>query len=320
MKLIVSLTSPFARKIRVILAEKGLPCDLQVDIPWLAETNVPDYNPLGKVPVLVDKNLSVHESLAICEYVAELAPEAKLWPEDRALRARGRAICAEMASSFGALRSEMSANIRGRSAVPRVPSAEAQRDIERVFDIWRASLATSPGAFLLGDFGIADAMYYPVLTRFRTYGVPLPAEVARWAASMEAHPSVVALVRQLQQDHVHMAVDWAAARGALAALADGSAAGGPGVLPGSYEEGAFTGVLRQPRSQADLVEHSLGGLRHDRIGLGAQGVDDGIALPLDELAVLLRHLQVGVGAEDLVAEVALEAVHDREHRDQRGAA
>lgn len=183
----------------LVLHHSGLPfktheIGLFVEPDW--RDQVLAFSGAGKVPVLVDKNLSIHESLAICEYVAELAPEARLWPEDRALRARGRAICAEMASSFSALRHEMNANIRGRSAVPRVPSADAQRDIDRVFDIWRASLATSPGAFLLGDFGIADAMYYPVLTRFRTYGVPLPAEVEPWAASMEAHPSVVALVAE----------------------------------------------------------------------------------------------------------------------------
>ena len=189
----------------LVLHHSGLPfktheIGLFVEPDW--QDQVLAFSGAGKVPVLVDKNLSVHESLAICEYVAELAPDARLWPEDRALRARGRAICAEMASSFGALRNEMNANIRGRSTVPRVPSAEAQRDIDRVFDIWRASLATSPGSFLLGEFGIADAMYYPVLTRFRTYGVPLPADVARWAASMEAHPSVVALVAEAQNSVV----------------------------------------------------------------------------------------------------------------------
>ncbi len=178
------------------LHHSGLPfktheIGLFVEPDW--QDQVFSFSGAGKVPVLVDKNLSVHESLAICEYIAELAPEAKLWPEDRALRARGRAISAEMHSGFGSLRNEMNANIRGRSAVPRTPSAEARRDIDRVFEIWRASLATSPGQFLLGDFSIADAMYYPVLTRFRTYGVPLPADVAGWAASMEAHPSVVAL-------------------------------------------------------------------------------------------------------------------------------
>ena len=83
MKLIVSLTSPFARKIRVILAEKGLPCDLQVDIPWLAETNVPDYNPLGKVPVLVADDGEVwFDSPVIAEYLETLGGPALL-PADR---------------------------------------------------------------------------------------------------------------------------------------------------------------------------------------------------------------------------------------------
>jgi glutathione S-transferase len=183
----------------LVLHHSGLPFKtheirLFVEPGWQDE--VQSFSGAGKVPVLVDKNLSVHESLAICEYVAELAPSAGLWPEDRALRARGRAISSEMATSFGNLRSEMPANIRGRVAASRTPSPAAQRDIDRVFDIWRASLATSPGPFLLGDFSIADAMYYPVLTRFRTYGVPLPAEVAAWAERLEAHPAVEALVAE----------------------------------------------------------------------------------------------------------------------------
>ena len=154
------------------------------------------FSGAGKVPVLVDKSLSVHESLAICEYVAELHPEAALWPAERALRARGRAISAEMCSSFAALREEMPTNLRGRVSSPRTPTEAAQRDIERVFDIWRASLATTTGSFLLGQFSIADIMYFPVLTRFRTYWVALPAEVQAWADSLWAHPSVVALLAE----------------------------------------------------------------------------------------------------------------------------
>jgi len=152
------------------------------------------FSGAGQVPVLVDGSLSVHESLAICEYVAELAPAAQLWPGDRALRARGRAIAAEMHSGFSALRNSMDCNLRGRARVtPRSPQVDA--DIARVLDIWRASLSSNGGPFLLGDFSIADCMYFPVATRFRTYGVPLPADAQAYSAALFALP----FVKELEQ-------------------------------------------------------------------------------------------------------------------------
>lgn len=130
------------------------------------------FSGAGQVPILVDGALSVHESLAICEYVAELAPAARLWPEDRQLRARGRAIACEMHSGFSSLRAAMSMNLRATARyTPKSPAIDA--NIARVLDIWQASLSTN-GPFLLGDFSIADCMFFPVASRFRTYGVQLP--------------------------------------------------------------------------------------------------------------------------------------------------
>lgn len=155
------------------------------------------FSGAGKVPVLVDGSLSIHESLAICEYVAELAPAAKLWPEDAQLRARGRAIACEMHSGFSALRQTMSTNLRARS--PRTPrSPEVDADIARVLDIFRASLSTAKGRFLLGDFSIADCMFFPVVTRFRTYGVPLPADAAAYSAALFELPFVQELEKLAQ--------------------------------------------------------------------------------------------------------------------------
>jgi len=146
------------------------------------------------VPVLVDGSLSVHESLAICEYVAERYPAAALWPEDAGLRARGRAISCEMLSSFSALRTAMPCNLRGRAArTPRSPEIDA--DVARVLDIWEASLVSGGGPYLLGGFSIADCMYLPVALRFRTYGVALPDAAARYSAALLASPPAVALER-----------------------------------------------------------------------------------------------------------------------------
>ena len=152
------------------------------------------FSGAGKVPVLVDGSLSVHESLAICEYVAELAPHARLWPEDLKLRARGRAIACEMHSGFAALRQALPMNLRSRSrSTPGGPAIE--QDISRVLDIWQASLATAPGPFLLGEFSIADCMFFPVAARFRTYGVALQDFAAAYSTKLFELP----FVRELEE-------------------------------------------------------------------------------------------------------------------------
>lgn len=157
------------------------------------------FSGAGKVPVLVDESLSVHESLAICEYVAELAPEARLWPNDVKLRARGRAIACEMLSGFTALRGALPVNLRGRTTPP-VLNDVVQRDIDRVLSIWEASLTASPGdgPFLFGQFSIADCMYLPVATRFRTYGITLPEFAQRYSDALFATPCVRELERLAQ--------------------------------------------------------------------------------------------------------------------------
>lgn len=148
------------------------------------------FSGAGKVPILVDGSLSIHESLAICEYVAELAPAAELWPTDAKLRARGRAIACEMHSGFVAMRRVMNCNLRGRAQRrPHAPDVDA--DVVRVFDIWQASLSTATdGPFLLGKFSIADCMYFPVVSRFRTYQVELPELLQRYSDAMFALPYV----------------------------------------------------------------------------------------------------------------------------------
>ncbi|HET9955630.1 MAG TPA: glutathione S-transferase [Polyangiaceae bacterium] len=147
------------------------------------------FSGAGKVPILIDGALSIHESLAICEYLSELHPAAKLWPGDPQLRARGRAISCEMLSSFQALRSAMNCNLRGRAKqTPR--SAAIDADVRRVLEIWDASLQSSGGPFLFGEFSIADCMYFPVATRFRTYGVELPEFARGYSRALFELPAV----------------------------------------------------------------------------------------------------------------------------------
>jgi len=174
------------------LKHAGLPfrahdVGLKTEDGW--KDRILSFSGAGQVPILVDGSLSIHESLAICEYVAELQPAARLWPDDAKLRARGRAIACEMHAGFGHLRGVMSTNLRARAkTTPR--DAQVDADIARVFDIWRASLSSNGGPFLLGDFSIADCMYFPVASRFRTYGVALPADAEAYSAALFALPFV----------------------------------------------------------------------------------------------------------------------------------
>jgi glutathione S-transferase len=173
------------------LAHSGLPFEERV--VWLdqADTraNIAAASPGGRVPALHDGALVVWESLAICEYVAELAPAAALWPVDRARRAHARAIANEMHAGFAALRRDMSMDILAkRFGVGHTP--EALADARRIQTIWRDALVASDGPFLFGAFTIADAMYAPVTTRFTTYGVDLDATCRGYVDAIAALPAM----------------------------------------------------------------------------------------------------------------------------------
>ncbi|HEY0250852.1 MAG TPA: glutathione S-transferase family protein [Kofleriaceae bacterium] len=146
-------------------------------------------SPSGRVPVLYDDDLVVFDSLAICEYVAELYPAAGLWPDDRATRARARSVAAEMHSGFPALRNEMSMDLAA-DLPHRGRTSESLADIVRVQEVWSTTLATSGGPYLFGAFTIADAMYAPVVTRFKTYGVELSPINQRYCDKMLAMPAM----------------------------------------------------------------------------------------------------------------------------------
>src|SRR3954466_11365804 len=141
----------------------------------------------GKVPVLVDGDVTVWDSLAIIEYVAERFPEAKLWPEDRAGRAHARSISAEMHSGFAALRNECGMNLH-RPVGAKPLSENALADIARIQQIWSDCRARygKTGPYLFGPFSAADAMYAPVVHRFRTYAVDVASPVRDYMATMAA--------------------------------------------------------------------------------------------------------------------------------------
>ncbi len=151
------------------------------------------YSPSGKVPCLIEgegsDRLLIWDSLAICEYFAERAPF--LWPDDRALRAEARSVSAEMHSGFLPLRQNLSMDIRA-SKPGRAIAPEVVADIARIVAIWESCRRrfAARGPFLFGAFSIADAMYAPVVWRFVTYGVSLPAASQDWLEAMLALPAM----------------------------------------------------------------------------------------------------------------------------------
>lgn len=151
-------------------------------------------SPTGKVPYLVHyrdgREVRVWEALAIGEYIAEAFPERRLWPADAAARAYARSISAEMHAGFRPLREYLSMELLERRPNPNHPQANA--DIARVEGMWREARETwgksGGGPFLFGHWTIADAMYAPVVTRFRTYGVRLGATGAAYMDAVLADP------------------------------------------------------------------------------------------------------------------------------------
>jgi glutathione S-transferase len=145
-------------------------------------SQVSKHSPAGKVPVLHHGKITVWDSLAILEYLAETFPEKNLWPKTKAARAYARSICSEMHSGFNALRSTCPMNLRRpKKSVPMSDAVKA--DIVRIERIWKECRKTygKDGTFLFGKFTIADAMFLPVATRFDTYGISISKESREYA-------------------------------------------------------------------------------------------------------------------------------------------
>jgi glutathione S-transferase len=158
------------------MKEAGIEFDehrILLDTPTMAK-EIAEYSDAGKVPILQLGDVTVWDSLAIAETVAERWPEKKLWPEDPGERAHARAISAEMHSGFAHLRNCMPMNCRAMGRKVHI-SDELGDDINRIMDIWAECHKHygDRGGWLFGDFSVADAMYAPVVLRLRTYGINL---------------------------------------------------------------------------------------------------------------------------------------------------
>ena len=153
------------------------------------------YSKAGRVPILKiaegGREALVWDSLAICETLAERHPEARLWPADPLVRAEARSYAAEMHSGFPDVRDQLSMSFTRTLPLPELRDATRQQ-IERIIEAWASALArfSSAGGFLFGSFSIADCMYAPVVSRFTTYGVDVPAPVKAYMQRVTALPAM----------------------------------------------------------------------------------------------------------------------------------
>jgi len=182
----------------VALRATGVPFDTvdirlrKKDAPSTRE-QILNFSLAGKVPVLKivenGKNLTVWDSLAICETIAERHPETGLWPDDPAARAVARSYAAEMHSGFPDLREQLTMDFARKKPLPELRE-DTRIQIARILQAWQDSLGAHKGGFLFGRFSVADCMYAPVVSRFETYGVDVPAPVRAYMDRVLALPAM----------------------------------------------------------------------------------------------------------------------------------
>lgn len=185
--------------LRPYLAIRATGADFkEIVVPLRRDTTSPEirkYSPTGRVPVLgIEEDgevTTVFDSLAICETLAELHPKAGLWPDEWRARAVARSHAAEMHSGFAPLRNALPMDIARRLPTPELGD-DVKADIKRILEAWTDALTRygSGGGFLFGRFSIADCMYAPVVTRFRTYGIAVPAIVQAYSERIFALPGM----------------------------------------------------------------------------------------------------------------------------------
>ncbi|MFZ2103370.1 MAG: glutathione S-transferase family protein [Oricola sp.] len=151
------------------------------------------YSEAGKVPVLIDGDVTVWESLSIIEYLAEKYPDCGIWPADRAARAHARSASAEMHAGFSALRSACSMTLAHRYA-RKDRGAACATDVARICALWKEARDRfgAGGPFLYGAFSAADAMYAPVVARFDAYQIEVPPAARAYMDAVQSHPAYVA--------------------------------------------------------------------------------------------------------------------------------
>lgn len=183
----------------LLMKEKGISFK-ETKIPLYIEGSEEEllkYSSSGKVPALLDGEITVWDSLSICEYVNEEYPDIGCWPKKKDQRALARSVSHEMHSGFFEIRNTLHMNCRKKIKYSSI-SIELERDIERVCEIWRMCRAscTEPGGYLFGSFSIADAMYAPVVLRFESYGIEVGDIERKYMDVILANPSLESWVAE----------------------------------------------------------------------------------------------------------------------------
>lgn len=174
--------------------QSGLPFEEEVvplyDGEWNARRQAPEFAPSnGKVPILWDGDAAVWESMAIIDYLADKVGRDRFWPADDKARALARSIASEMHAGYTALRSQHTMNMRHVYA-PEPLTPEVAADVQRITSLWEEAKRRfgQGGDYLFGAFGAVDIMFAPVVTRFRTYSIPLPSLASDYCEALRAHP------------------------------------------------------------------------------------------------------------------------------------
>jgi len=176
----------------MVLSAFGIPFE-DIVIPLRlpdSRSRLLEYSPSGKLPALIDGDVTVWESLAIIEYLAEKFPDRAIWPRDGNARAHARAISNEMHGGFQPLRQGCAMHLGARFATPPLTDA-LKFSIDRIEDIWSATRNrfAAGGPYLFGAFSAADAMFLPVVSRFETYQIPVREATRAYMDTMLAHPA-----------------------------------------------------------------------------------------------------------------------------------
>lgn len=208
LKLIIGNKAYSSWSLRGWLAAKqsGLPFEEMVvplyDAEWDKRRAGDEFAPSsGKVPILWDGDVVVWDSLAIVEYLNEKSGGTRFWPADDAARAMARSMAAEMHSGFAALRRKHSMNVR-QVFPPSRPDDDVVADLTRIMELWAQARARfgGEGQFLFGDFGAADIMYAPVVTRIVTYGLPVARFATGYMDAVLHHPFMQDWIAAAQEE------------------------------------------------------------------------------------------------------------------------
>ena len=208
MKLVIGNKAYSSWSLRGWLAckQSGLPFDEVVvplyDAEWEKRRQGDEFAPSsGKVPILWDGDAVVWDSLAIVDYLADKVGRDRFWPADEAARAMARSMAAEMHSSFAALRKKHSMNVR-QVFPARTPDDDVLAELQRIMEIWAQARARFGGGgdFLFGQFGAADIMFAPVVTRIVTYQLPIARFAAGYMQAMFEHPFMQDWIASAQEE------------------------------------------------------------------------------------------------------------------------